>query len=101
MEKCSFQAVLFDLDGTLTNTLDDIADAMNRTLRRHGLPEWETDAYRYMVGNGPVLLSVTHQVLHNYYVTLLSFIVIDVIAMLISLWIQRDFVSPKETASAK
>jgi len=27
--------------------------------------------------------------------------VIDVIAMLISLWIQRDFVSPKETASAK
>ena len=57
MEKCSFQAVLFDLDGTLTNTLDDIADAMNRTLRRHGLPEWETDAYRYMVGNGPVLLS--------------------------------------------
>ena len=50
---------------------------------------------------GPVLLSVTHQVLHNYYVTLLAFIVIDVIAMLISLWIQRDFVSPKETASAK
>lgn len=50
---------------------------------------------------GPVLLSVTHQVLHNYYVTLLAFIAIDVIAMLISLWIQRDFVSPKETASAK
>lgn len=50
---------------------------------------------------GPVLLSVTHQVLHNYYVTLLAFIVIDVIAMLVSLWIQRDFVSPKETASAK
>ena len=50
---------------------------------------------------GPVLLSFTHQVLHNYYVTLLAFIVIDVIAMLISLWIQRDFVSPKETAAAK
>jgi len=27
--------------------------------------------------------------------------VIDIIAMLVSLWIQRDFVSPKETASAK
>lgn len=50
---------------------------------------------------GPVLLSVTHQVLHNYYVTLLAFIVIDMIAMLVSLWIQRDFVSPKEMASAK
>ena len=50
---------------------------------------------------GPVLLSVTHQVLHNYYVTLLAFIVIDIIAMLVSLWIQRDFVSPKETAAAK
>ena len=57
MEKCNFQAVLFDLDGTLTNTLDDIADAMNHVLREHGLPVWDTDAYRYMVGNGPVLLT--------------------------------------------
>ena len=31
------QAVLFDLDGTLTNTIDDIATAMNRALRLHGL----------------------------------------------------------------
>ena len=36
------QAVLFDLDGTLTNTIDDIATAMNRALRLHGLPGWET-----------------------------------------------------------
>ena len=35
------QAVLFDLDGTLTNTIDDIATAMNRALRLHGLPGWE------------------------------------------------------------
>ena len=34
------QAVLFDLDGTLTNTIDDIATAMNRALRLHGLPGW-------------------------------------------------------------
>lgn len=46
------RAVLFDLDGTLTNTLDDIADAMNRSLRLHGLPEWPVDAYRYLVGDG-------------------------------------------------
>lgn len=46
------KAVLFDLDGTLTDTIDDIADAMNLALRTHGLPEHPTDAYKYMVGNG-------------------------------------------------
>lgn len=46
------RAVVFDLDGTLTNTLDDIADAMNRSLRLHGLPEWPVEAYRYLVGDG-------------------------------------------------
>lgn len=46
------QAILFDLDGTLTNTLQDIAVAMNRALRLHGLREHPVDAYRYMVGNG-------------------------------------------------
>ena len=46
------RAVLFDLDGTLTDTLQDIADAMNRALRRYDLPEWPLDAYRYLVGDG-------------------------------------------------
>lgn len=46
------QAVLFDLDGTLTNTLSDISTAMNRALRMHDLPEWPVDAYRYLVGDG-------------------------------------------------
>lgn len=46
------RAVLFDLDGTLTNTLQDIADAMNRALRLHGLSEWPLEAYRYLVGDG-------------------------------------------------
>lgn len=46
------KAVLFDLDGTLTNTLRDIATAMNRALRLHGLPEFEENAYRYLVGDG-------------------------------------------------
>ena len=52
-----FRAVLFDLDGTLTDTLSDIACAMNRALRLHGLPEWPVDAYRYLVGNGAKVLS--------------------------------------------
>lgn len=46
------RAVLFDLDGTLTDTLADIADAMNRSLRLHDLPQWPLDAYRYLVGDG-------------------------------------------------
>ena len=52
-----YKAVLFDLDGTLTDTLADIADAMNRALRLHGLPEWPVEAYRYLVGNGAKVLS--------------------------------------------
>ena len=52
-----YQAVLFDLDGTLTDTLKDIADAMNRTLTKHGLPVWPVDDYRYMVGNGARMLA--------------------------------------------
>ncbi|MBP3453812.1 MAG: HAD family hydrolase [Clostridia bacterium] len=51
------QAVLFDLDGTLTNTLEDIAFAMNRALRLHGLPEHPVAAYRYMVGDGARVLA--------------------------------------------
>lgn len=51
------KAILFDLDGTLTNTLHDIADAMNRALRLHGLPEWPVDAYRTLVGDGARVLA--------------------------------------------
>lgn len=51
------KAVLFDLDGTLTDTLQDIATAMNRALRLHGLPEWPLDAYRTLVGDGARVLA--------------------------------------------
>lgn len=52
------KAIVFDLDGTLTNTLTDISVAMNRALRLNGLPEYPEDAYRYMVGNGAKTLAV-------------------------------------------
>lgn len=42
---------------------------------------------------GPILLSYTHQVLHNYYVTLIVFIIIDALALIASIWIQRDFIT--------
>jgi phosphoglycolate phosphatase len=47
-----FKAVLFDLDGTLLDTLEDLADCMNRVLARRSFPEHPIDAYRYFVGQG-------------------------------------------------
>lgn len=47
-----FKAVVFDLDGTLLDTLDDIADSMNSVLSRHGHPIHDVDPYRYFVGDG-------------------------------------------------
>ena len=46
------RALLFDLDGTLLDTLSDIARAANRVLARHALATHATDAYRTMVGSG-------------------------------------------------
>jgi phosphoglycolate phosphatase len=47
-----FQAAIFDLDGTLLDTLADIADAMNAALEGMGFPVHETTAYRYLTGDG-------------------------------------------------
>lgn len=43
---------IFDLDGTLLNTIADLADSTNQALAALGYPTHETDAYRFMVGNG-------------------------------------------------
>ncbi len=47
-----FKAVIFDLDGTLLNSLQDLADATNRMLRSFGYPEHDLEAYKYFVGSG-------------------------------------------------
>jgi phosphoglycolate phosphatase len=47
-----FSGVLFDLDGTLLNTIDDLAESMNSVLEKHGLPQHSVDAYKYFVGEG-------------------------------------------------
>ncbi|MBR2284283.1 MAG: HAD family hydrolase [Ruminococcus sp.] len=43
---------IFDLDGTLADTLCDLADATNHGLKILGYPEHDYDKYRYFVGNG-------------------------------------------------
>lgn len=48
----SYKAVLFDLDGTLINSLHDIADSMNRVLVKKGYQTHDYDAYRYFIGRG-------------------------------------------------
>ncbi|MCI5795572.1 MAG: HAD-IIIA family hydrolase [Ruminococcus sp.] len=45
-------SVIFDLDGTLLNSLDDLADSTNYTLRTEGYPERTRDEVRRFVGNG-------------------------------------------------
>ena len=47
-----FEAVLFDLDGTLVDTLEDLADVMNGILEKRGYPIHPVDSYRYRVGWG-------------------------------------------------
>lgn len=53
MKRC---AVIFDLDGTLLDTLDDLADSANAALAEAGYPTHPADAYRYFVGDGVVKL---------------------------------------------
>jgi phosphoglycolate phosphatase len=48
----AIKAVIFDLDGTLLDTLDDLADSINCVLRRMGLPIHPNEAYKYFVGDG-------------------------------------------------
>jgi phosphoglycolate phosphatase len=47
-----YRCVIFDLDGTLVNTIGDIADSMNRALALHGFPEIPAEEYKKIVGWG-------------------------------------------------
>ena len=48
----SCRAVVFDLDGTLADTVGDLTTALNRTLIERDLPPRPEDAVRGMVGGG-------------------------------------------------
>jgi len=48
----TFKAVIFDLDGTLLDTIEDLADSMNSVLAKNGYPVHDIEAYKYFVGDG-------------------------------------------------
>lgn len=52
MNKVKTKAVLFDLDGTLVDSLTDIAVSMNEVLQLRGFPTHPVASYRYFVGDG-------------------------------------------------
>jgi len=47
-----YKAVIFDLDGTLLNTLEDLADSMNTVLDNFGFPIHPIESYKLFVGKG-------------------------------------------------
>ncbi len=55
--KPPFKFYIFDLDGTLLNSLPDIANAVNDALLKFGLPVHQADKYRFFVGNGIKVLA--------------------------------------------
>lgn len=51
-----YDTYIFDLDGTLLDTIGDLTTSVNYALRLHGMPEHSTDDVRRFVGNGVHLL---------------------------------------------
>lgn len=47
-----YKLAIFDMDGTILNTLDDLADSVNTVLQAHSYPERSIDEIRRFVGNG-------------------------------------------------
>lgn len=47
-----YRAAIFDMDGTLINSLEDLKDSVNEMLDHYGFPNHELEEYRYFVGNG-------------------------------------------------
>ncbi len=57
----AFKTVIFDLDGTLLDTIEDIADSVNSVLTDMGLSGYSLNRYKYFVGQGMELLA--HRIL--------------------------------------
>jgi phosphoglycolate phosphatase len=49
---CKYKLVIFDLDGTLVNSVQDLGVAVNTSLEKMGLPTHDMDKFKHFVGNG-------------------------------------------------
>lgn len=56
MKKVMYRACIFDLDGTLTDTLESLTYSVNETMKEIGLPEITSEQCREFVGNGAKVL---------------------------------------------
>ena len=55
-KKNAIDTIVFDLDGTLLNTLEDLTDSVNHAMRQFRLPEHTIEEIRTFVGNGATRL---------------------------------------------
>lgn len=75
MKTIKYDTVIFDLDGTLLYTLEDLTDGVNHTMRAFGYPERTMDEIRRFVGNGIgrlIRLAVPEYVTDSQYDTVLA-----------------------------
>jgi phosphoglycolate phosphatase len=54
-----YKAVIFDLDGTLLDTLEDLGNSMNTVLESMGLPGYSIPEYKYFIGRGLKNLAIS------------------------------------------
>lgn len=55
----SYSGIIFDIDGTLLDSIQDLADSMNFVLSRHGFPVHDIEKYKQFVGNGMRVLAIS------------------------------------------
>ena len=60
MTETMYKACIFDLDGTLTDTLESLTFSVNETMKAIGFPEITQEQCRQFVGNGAKVLIEKH-----------------------------------------
>lgn len=53
----TYKGIIFDLDGTLLDTIEDLRDSVNDVMKIYGWKEHDTKACKQMVGNGCKLIT--------------------------------------------
>ena len=48
----TYKGIIFDLDGTLLDTINDLTDSVNDVMKIYGWKEYDSEACKMMVGNG-------------------------------------------------